>query len=188
MVPTFPAVETITDEFRPAYLALLLGLVFSEEISLSWTNAAMFVRGLPSISAYAVTSKVESDWLRKILLISLAMASAASGTTQTVMTLFGIGLTCIVLLANLGSRAWGYMRWRPLVVGWGPFEAVIAYVAAILMGLFVPYLGHRQVTFGGKVAMESIIRISFLVAAVFVVSDFDDIQKFLVVGSEVRLH
>jgi hypothetical protein len=177
-------VNTITEELRPAYLALLLGLVFSEEISLSWTNVAMFVRGMPSISAYSVTSGMESDWLRKVPLIALAWASVSSGTTQTVMTLVGLALTCSALLANLGSRAWGFMQWRP-IGKWGPFEPLIAYFGAMLAGICVPYLGHRQVESGGKAAMESVLCIAFMVAAIFVISDYDEIQKILVVGSEV---
>lgn len=35
------------DTLKPAYLSLILGLVLSEEISLSWLNASMWVRGSP---------------------------------------------------------------------------------------------------------------------------------------------
>jgi hypothetical protein len=97
------------EDFRPAYLALVLGLVFSEEISLSWTNVALLVRGIPSISAYSLTSKVDSDWLRKLLILLLAVASYTTSTFQQVCTLGGVTLTCLVLLANLGSRSWKYV-------------------------------------------------------------------------------
>jgi hypothetical protein len=171
------------DQFKPAYLSLILGLVFTEEISLSWTNVGMFVSGMPSISAFAITSRVESDWLRKVLLFSLAMAGATSGLSQYALTLFGISLTCAVLLANLGSRAWNFLQWQPLGYG-GRLEPIVSYVAAILTGIVFPYLGHRQVEAGGKAAMESVFRVAFLVAIVFVVSDYDEIQQFLVVGSQ----
>jgi hypothetical protein len=184
-VSFFLSADTIVDEFRPAYLALLLGLVFSEEVSLSWTNVAMFVRGFPSISAFAVTSRVESDWLRKLLILILAVASVTTGTTQVVLTLVGVGLTCAVLLANLGSRAWGFLKWKPIGY-WGPVEPFVAFLIAVMTGLCVPYLGHRQVESGGKAAMESVIRMAFTVAVLFVLSDYDEIQKFLVIGSEVR--
>ena len=97
------------EDFRPAYLALVLGLVFSEEISLSWTNVALLVRGIPSISAYSLSSKVDSDWLRKLLILLLAVASYTTSTFQKVCTLGGVTLTCLVLLANLGSRSWKYV-------------------------------------------------------------------------------
>jgi hypothetical protein len=161
----------------------LLGLVFHEEISFSWTNVGMFVRGMPSFSAFSVTSEVESDWVRKTLLISLAIASVTSGKYQLGFTMFGLCMTCSVLLANLGARTWNYMQWRP-IGNWGAFEPIVAYIAAITTGIFLPYLGHRQVESAGKGAMESIMRIAFVVAAVFVASDFDHVQKFLVIGSE----
>ena len=49
----------------------------------------------------------------------------------------------------------------------------------------MPYLGHRAIQADGKAAMESVLRAAFAVAVVFIISDHDDIQKFLVVGSEV---
>jgi hypothetical protein len=45
-------------------------------------------------------------------------------------------------------------------------------------------LGHRQIESGGAVAMESVLRIALMVAAFFLVSDRDEIQNFLVVGSD----
>jgi hypothetical protein len=175
--------DTIIEEFRPAYLALLLGLVFVEEISLSWTNVAMMVRGMPSLAAYTVRSGVDSDWLRKTLLFTLLMTSATTGIPHLVLTLLGIGLTCAILLANLGSRAWGFLRWRPIGC-LGMFEPLVAFLVAMVTGVCVPYLGHRQVESGGKAAMESVIRLAFLVGILFIVSDYDEIQKFLVIGSE----
>ena len=181
----FRSAATDIDEFRPAYLALLLGVVFSEEISLAWTNIAMFVRGIPSISAYSVVSRVESDWLRKVVILTLAVAAATTGTTQHFLTLAGVGLTMVTLLANLGSRAWGFMNWEPMR-DWGPLEPLLAFILSCLTGLCVPFLGHRQVQSGGKAAMESVIRMALVVSVLFVVSDHDQVQKFLVVGSEVR--
>lgn len=35
--------------------------------------------------------------------------------------------------------------------------------------------------------MEYVLKTAMLVAVFFVISDYDDLQKFLVVGSEVRL-
>jgi hypothetical protein len=177
--------EVIIDQFRPAYLSLLIGIVFYEEISYSWIYTAMFVRGVPSISAYTVTSNVETDWLRKVLLLTLVLGAATTGRLQVVLTLFGISLTCAVLLANLGSRAWSFLKWRPLPYG-GPVTPIIAYLAAIVAGIAVPYMGHRRIEAGGKAAMRSVIISAVLVAAVFVVSDYDSFQQFLVIGSEVR--
>jgi hypothetical protein len=161
--------------------------VFSEEISYSWINTAMLVRGLPSISAYSVTSNVETDWLRKVLVLCLALGGATTGRTQTVLTLFGISLACAVLLANLGSRAWLFLKWKPFTFG-GSLQPIFAYAAAIAAGITVPYMGHRGIEVGGKTALESVLKSALLVAGVFVLSDYDDFQQFLVIGTEVRIN
>jgi hypothetical protein len=179
------------EDFRPAYLALVLGLVFSEETSLSWTNVAVLVRGMPSISAYSLKSKVDSDWLRKLLILLLAIASYTTSTFQKVCTLGGVTLTCLVVLANLGSRSWKYLHWKPTMgmKPWccglsTPLDPVMSYAAAILTGLCFPYLGHRHIESGGTAAIEFVLRIAIIVASLFVLSDYDEIQKFMVVGSE----
>jgi hypothetical protein len=171
--------------FKPAYLSLVLGLVLTEEISMSWLNASMLVRATPSVSAHSLVSSVGSDMLRKGLLLCLALAGAATGTMQRVLTLTGISLACMVMLANLGSRAWHFLGWHPQRYN-GMSASIFAYMAAVATGILVPYMGHRDIEVGGKGAMEYIIKTALLVAAVFVVSDFDEVQKFIIVGSEVR--
>ena len=177
------AFEDNIGQLRPAYLSLILGLVFSEEISLSWLNTGMLVRSMPSVSAHTMTSTVGSDWLRKILTLVLALAGAATGDVQKYMTISGICLTGAVLMANLGSRAWFFMKWRPFWYS-GPFSQLLGYLAAIIAGLIFPYMGHREIEAGGKRALESVLTSAVVVAIVFVLSDFDEIQKLLVVGSE----
>jgi hypothetical protein len=189
-------VDDVILEDYPAYLLLIFGLIFSEEFSLSWTNVAMSVRGLPSISAYEIVTQVESDWLRKALLLCLAAASVTTGTAQKICTLGGISLACCILLANLGSRSWKFMGWRPTFFGdacatgftecitTGFLEPSMSYVLAVMTGICFPYLGCRQVQAGGTDAMESVLRIAVGVAAVFFISDYDEIQRFLVIGSQ----
>jgi hypothetical protein len=178
-------------DFRPAYLALVLGLVFSEEIGLSWPNVALLVRGMPSVSAYALTTKFDSDWPKKTLILLLTVASYTTGTLQKVCTMSGVTLTCLVVLANLGSKSWKFLHWKPTMgmKSWccgffRPLDPIMAYVAAILTGICFPYLGHRQIQSGGTAAIESVLRIAVVVAALFILSDYDEVQKFLVVGSE----
>lgn len=182
--------------FGPAYLAMILGLVFSEELSLSWINVGMFIRGFPSISAYEIMTQVESDWLRKALLLCLSVASAATGSTRNFCTLGGIALASCILLANLGSRSWRFMGWKPAFTGdsclggVGGFcglqsllEPFLSYTLAILTGVFLPYLGHQKAEVGGIAAVESIFRIAVIVAGIFLISDRDEVQHFLVIGS-----
>jgi hypothetical protein len=152
---------------------------------MSWLNASMLVRATPSVSAHSLVSSVGSDQIRKVLLLCLALAGAAEGTMQWVLTLVGIGLACIVLLANLGSRAWHFLGWHPQRYN-GMSASIVAYIAAVVTGIFVPYMGHRDIEVGGKAAMEYVIKTALLVAVVFVISDFDEVQKFIIVGSEVR--
>jgi hypothetical protein len=185
------------ETFGPAYLATILGIVFSEELSLSWTNVAMFIRGFPSLSAYEVMTQVESDWLRKLLILLLAITTATTGLTRKICTLGGIALASWILLANLGSRSWKFMGWKPAFVtsegcfspcgGFCGFqslwEPVMSYALAVMTGMFVPFLGHRQVESGGTIAMESVLRIAVMVAIFFLVSGREEVQNFLVLGS-----
>eukprot|EP00934_Nitzschia_sp_Nitz4_P003311 Nitzschia sp. Nitz4//scaffold141_size107518//4714//5893//NITZ4_004260-RA/size107518-processed-gene-0.75-mRNA-1//1//CDS//3329536240//3301//frame0 len=186
-LPCATDTSSIADEFRPAYLGVLLGLVFTEEISFSWIYSSIFVRGLPSISAYTIVSNSETDWSRKILLFTLYLSGATSGQTQAVLTLIGISMACMILLANLGSRAWMFMGWRP-IPNVGFFTPFLAYVSAVTTGLAIPYLGHREMQVAGKTGLEKVMKHALIAAAVFVVSDYDDFQEFLVIGSKVSLY
>ena len=168
---------------RPAYLSLILGLALTEEISLAWLNASMLIRATPSVSAHSLTSPVGSDSLRKLVLLALALAGATNGSLQVLLTIGGITGALSLLLANLGARAWHFLRWKPLhYTGRGSF--FIAFVLAVMTGVVLPYMGHRSIAVGGKGAMEYVIRTALIVALVFVISDYDELQKFLVFGSE----
>lgn len=143
----------------------------------------MLIRATPSVSAHSLTSPLGSDGPKKLVLIALAFAGAATGSLQVVLTIGGITGALILLLANLGARAWHFMRWTPLhYTGRGSF--FLAYVLAVMTGLVLPYMGHRSIAVGGKGAMEYVIVTALIVAVVFVLSDYDDLQKFLVYGSE----
>jgi hypothetical protein len=163
---------------------LILGVVLAEEMSLSWTNTVMMVQACPSISACSVTKSYGSDWIRKVIILLLAIAGAATGKTQVALTMIGILLACIVLLANLGARAWHFHQWHPMTYH-GPFASLAAYMTAVATGFAVPYLGHRTASVGGKAAIESILRLGCALALAYVVTDFDEVRKFLIVGKGV---
>ena len=184
---------------RPGYLSLILGLVFFEEMSHVWVNCAMFVRGTPSISAYTLISNFDSDWPRKFAIFVLALAAAQgdivgdndndNGNENNggqILTLVGVSSSILILTANLGARAWYFMKWRPIGQG-GVFAPIASFLLAVAMGLVFPFMGFRSVQAGGVRAMQDIIVNSFLVGVVFLVSDLDVVQRFLIVGSEVRL-
>ena len=174
-------------QFRPAYLSLVLGLALGEEISLAWLTASMLVRSTPSMAAYSLTSRVGSDWLRKAMLLCLSLAGAAASPGsqwQRTLTLTGVGLAVALLLSNLGSRAWSFLQWTPLTYN-GPLAPLVAFGASMGAGFMVPYMGHREIQAGGQRALESVLTTGLLAAIVFVLSDYDQVQRFLVVGSEV---
>ncbi|KAI2499472.1 hypothetical protein MHU86_14992 [Fragilaria crotonensis] len=170
-------------QLQPALLSVIMGLVFKEEISLSAVNVSMLVQCMPSISAHTLTSGLGSDWLRKIATLLLAFAGAATGDGQKYMTIIGIFIMAGLLLANLGSRAWHFMKWKPISYH-GPFSPAVGYVIAMLSGFVLPFMGYREIEAGGKPALESVIGSALIVAIVFVLSDIDEIQNFIVVGSE----
>ena len=180
--------------FSHVHFHVLLYNSFSEEISLSWTNVALLVRGFPSMSAYTLSSKVAgTDWLRKLLILVLVVSSSTSDVTfQKACTLGGIILTCLILLANLGSFSWRYLHWKPFrgVTLFGNsvtlIDPVLAYLAAIFTGICFPFMGHSTVEAGGTAAIESVMRIAVVVAALFILSDHDAFQRLLVSGCESR--
>lgn len=172
--------------FKPAFLSLVLGLVLTEEVSISWLNTSMMIRAAPSVSAHSLMSPMASDLLRKLVVFILAIAAIGQGLAQQVLTVIGISLACIVLLANLGARGWHFMRWRPQRYD-GPLASVLAYITAVLTGAVLPYMGHRNIEVGGKAGMEYVIRTAFFVAVAFIISDIDAVQNFLVLGSEVSV-
>jgi len=144
----------------------------------------MMVRAAPSVSAHSLMSPVAADLLRKLIVLVLAMAAMAVGRAQQILTLIGISMACMVILANLGSRAWHFMRWKPQKYeGYG--ASLLAYARAVLTGIFFPYMGNRNIEVGGKASIEYVIRTAFFSAVAFIISDIDAIQQFLVVGSEV---
>jgi len=142
---------------------------------------------MPSISAYALTQPVQTDWPKQLLLFSLAVSAVLTpgSHVQHILTLCGIGWACCVLAANVGARAWRHLRLRPLPYrGFG--RTIVSFLAAVVTGLTIPYIGFRRTQSGGQVALEAVLIGSFIVAAVFILSDFDVIQKFIILGSEVR--
>lgn len=190
-------------------LAIILGLVFHEEMSYSWLHSSMLVRGTPSLSGHYLFSSGKSlggvgpsDVIRKTLLLILILAggmgtvtapSSAFVTAQKWMALCGILGTCVVLLANLGSRTWRFLNLRPLQPNMGStglsafISILVSYLAAIGMGFALPFLGHRSAqaaSGGGKSAIESVIRSAFWVAVIFFVSSIDGVRQFVVIGGD----
>lgn len=160
--------------------------MLTEEISNAWVNVSMLVWGMPSISAYTLVQPISVDWPKQTLLLMLSVSAVLEpgSQTQSITTLVAIGWACCVLCANVGARAWRHLRLKPLPYrGFG--RIVVSFIVAIATGLIIPYVGFRQAQSGGQVALETVIIGSLIVAAVFIVSDFDAVQEFVILGSEV---
>lgn len=148
----------------------------------------MLVWGMPSISAFTLSQPVSVDWPKQALLLILSISAVleAGSRAQSIATLVGIGWACCVLCANVGARAWRHLKWKSMPYR-GHGRIVVSFLAAIATGLVIPYVGFRQAQSGGQVALETVLIGSLIVAAVFIVSDFDAVQEFIILGSEVRL-
>ena len=181
---------------KPGYLSLILGLILHEELSHVWLNVSMFVRGTPSVAAYTLLSNFDSDWPRKLVVFMLAItATMEEGSAyQRYCTLVGIGSAMILLAANLGSRAWYFMKWKPIKLGGGGgnccstvishMSPMISLFIATLTGLIFPYMGFGKIQAGGKAAVQLVIVNCIIVAICFVASDLDVLQEFIVLGSQ----
>ncbi len=145
----------------------------------------MLVRAIPSVSAFSLNFRIGADWLRKGTLLAFTIAGTTQGHLQRTLILIALSAACVLFLANLGCRAWYYLKWKPLAYN-GPFANVLAYILAVGTGVVVPYMGHREVEVGGKAALESVLTSAVLVAVIFVVSAFAEVKKFIVLGLEVR--
>ncbi|KAL9182919.1 hypothetical protein ACHAXT_004198 [Thalassiosira profunda] len=174
---------------KPGYLSLILGLILYEEISHVWLNTSMFVRGTPSVAAFTLLSHFDSDWPRKITIFLLALTSAMEEGSdyQRYCTLIGVGMAMILLAANLGSRAWCFMKWKPVKLGGrvtSLFAPCITLLIAAITGLIFPYMGFTRIQAGGKAAVQLVIVNCVIVALLFVASDLDVVQQFVVTGSD----
>jgi hypothetical protein len=172
-------------QVKPGYfLGLVLGLVLHEEMSQSFLNVAMLVVGTPSVAAYSLVSGGESDWPRKLAVFALALAAVqdAGSAAQKICTLLGIAMSMALLAANLGSRAWMHMRWKPIGNMFGALTPFYAYWAAMLTGIIFPFMGFRQIQSGGAPAIQTIMINCAIVAILFVLSELNAVQGFIFTG------
>ena len=125
-----------------------------------------------------------SDWVRKLDVLILTIAAIIpDGIAKTNTTVVGVALTCMILCSNLGSRAWKNLQLNSLRYN-GIGASLVAYIASILIGFTVPYMGYHEIEAGGKRALEVVLRSALFVAIFFILSDFDQVQNFIISGSE----
>jgi hypothetical protein len=109
------------------------------------------------------------------------------GLSAQVFSQIGILGSCLLLLANLGSRAWYNLQWQPLQYD-GIGASLVAYVYSVLTGLCVPFLAHRKVRTGGRAALEHVLTTSLIVAVFSVISSANQVQSMLLGMSHVSAH
>jgi len=125
------------------------------------------------------------------LAASIASLPVAIPNMPKYVALFGLGWAIAVLAANLGSRAWRNLNFKPC--GWSrswysPLSFVGVYLISAVVGITVPFLGHKKVQLGGVVAIRSIIFSSFITVVVFVISDLDFLLAYLITIAEVQVN
>jgi hypothetical protein len=166
------------DSFQPALLALVLGFVLPEETSLSCLNTTMMVRAAPSVAAHFLMGPPCRDAIRKWALFCLVLAGAMQERAAQILTVTGVLTSCLILLANIGSRSWYFLRWKPLAYS-GIGSSFLAYVTAVMAGAVVPFMSHRDVLTGGKAAMDHVMATAVIVAVAFTMTSIEQVQEQL---------
>jgi hypothetical protein len=173
---------------QPAFWGLLLSLVVWEEMRFSWLNSSLLVQGIPSSSSFVLINGDANDWISKASIACLVFAGATQGTLKQILSVTGASFACITLVANLGSRAWHFLKWRKISFC-GPMAPYFSFLLSVISGLCFPHMGGcRYIENGGKVAVEAVLINAFAVSLLFLLSDYDGIQTLLLGGTEVSCH
>ena len=121
---------------------------------------------------------------RNLSLAVLIIAAAIAGTPyQSDFAIAGVALVIATLAANLGGRAWRNAGFGTLSYS-GPGSSIIAYLIAIVAGILIPVLGFREVEVGGQAALEKSLFFALVVAIIFLASDLDLLQNYVVMGGD----
>jgi len=93
----------------PIALLFCFGLILSNEPSHAWLVVSMMIRGTNSVKSHVWRTASLVDYPRVVLLIILILGSIASTDASPIgdmLGLIGAVLGGLILLCNLGSRAW----------------------------------------------------------------------------------
>jgi len=203
---SFGSYATNTLAFPPIVFLFYFGLVLPNETSHAWLAMSVMVRGTNSVGSHVWRTPSLVDYPRVILLIVLSLASTAPENSSVVgdtLTVAGALLGGLIILCNLGSRAW-----KKLEIGYvdsnntlSPFVVVLA---SLLSGITFPYIALRNVHGGtddndgeaaiekvifnpnGKRARQNVTFTSCTVAFVFILSNVELVQEAL--GFEFNRH
>mmetsp|Transcript_18757 Transcript_18757/g.23614 ORF Transcript_18757/g.23614 Transcript_18757/m.23614 type:complete len:501 (+) Transcript_18757:229-1731(+) len=183
---------------HPMLLLFIFGFVLQNEISNSMLAVSLLVRGTNSVGSYVWRGGSLTDHPRIILLAVLSLASFASPNYPVgdILALCGTILGILLLLCNLGSRAWNKID-IGFIDASNIFAPMLALLASIISGLLLPYIGLRSVDGGtdyedgqtavekivlnpnGKRARQNVTASAAIVASVFLLSDVQLTQEAL---------
>ena len=167
----------------PIFLAVFFGFVLSQELRFSMLNAEMFVKGLPSMSAYWISGGIQTDLVPKAILFCFAVACITNDFESILFRMMGIYLAFVTLLVNLGARVCENTKiYLPIYNGWG--SSILSYFYAVVMGVLFPFLALNDSKQGGTRSLTSIAFSSTLAGAIYVASGIETVQSLLVEEQE----
>jgi hypothetical protein len=184
--PSFTEAETANH--RPLYLAIIVGFILTEETSLAGANMGILVRNTPTHCALSLKEPptLHHDAIRKVCILSLVLAASTFGWTQTVFTAMGVILTCLLLIINIGARAWYFMDFLTIKRDRIGGSTLMPFLLSFFTGLSLSFMSSRISALGGKRAIEQIIFSAVWIALVMILSDMDRILQQVVIGTTVR--
>lgn len=182
----------------PFFLLVIFGFVLRHETSHSILAMSLLVRGTNSVGSYVWRGGSLTDYPRFIVLLTFALATFASPNypLRDILSLCGTALGSVLLLCNLGSRAWNKVE-LGFIDASNYFTPILSTLASLMAGLFFPYVGLRFVDGGtdyedeqtavekiifnpnGKRARQNVTAVASIVALVFLFSDVQIIQDAL---------
>lgn len=182
----------------PIFLMLLFGFILKHETSHSILGISLLVRGTNSVGSYVWRSGSLTDYPRLILLIILLLACVASPMypIRDILSLSGTIIGIILLLCNLGCRAWNKVD-IGFIDASNFFTPTLTVLASLLAGLLFPYVGLRFVDGGttsedgqtdvekiifnpnGKRARQNVTVAASFVAFIYLLSDVKVVQDVL---------
>lgn len=186
-----------TMALSPFLLLVLFGWVLQNETSHTWLTMNLYVWGSNSIGAYVWHSGALTDYPRILLLLILMLAISAPVTSpyHNIFTFAGAILGGLILLSNIGARAWKKAQFNPIDSHY-VFTPLIVILASMSTGICFPFIGLRCVQRGtngaetsdvenitmnsdGRRARQNIALLSLVSTAVYLCSDIEDVQNAL---------
>jgi hypothetical protein len=145
----------------------------------------ILVRNTPTHCALRLQDPMHQDAIRKVCILTLAVAASTFGWTWTVLTSIGVLLSCILLLINIGARAWYYLDFstikRDRICG----STIMPFVLSVFTGFSLSFMSNRIAASGGKRAIEHIIVCGICIAFVMIISDADRVLKHVIIQNKV---